>query len=57
MNDVERARKALENAMAEWEKEQGKTATEKALNGPHEAAMTLQQAMIKEFWQRGKKYC
>ena len=56
MNDVERARKALEGAMAEWEKEGKQTEAEKALRGPHEAAQALQRAMVKEFWQRGKRF-
>lgn len=57
MTDEERARQALESAMAEWEAGKGKTETDKALEGPHEATEAIQRMMIKEFWQRAKKYC
>lgn len=57
MTDEERARQALESAMAEWEAGKGKTEVSKALEGPKEASDAIQRMMIKEFWQRAKKYC
>lgn len=50
------SRANLDALMAEWDKTQKKGEVEKALEGPKQAADALARAMMKEFWQRGKRF-